>query len=126
MALLDTLGKRIKALRADSGMSQKELARRIRTAQSHLSEVEADSVPRVSGELLARIASALGTTTDYLLLLTADPRPQTSLREDELPPEVVALWRRIAALPPHVREQAIAYLEEQLQTFERLFVPERR
>ena len=107
-------------------MSQKELARRIRTAQSHLSEVEADSVPRVSGELLVRIASVLGTTTDYLLLLTADPRPQTSLREDELPPEVVALWRRIAALPPHVQEQAIAYLEEQLQTFERLFVTERR
>jgi len=107
-------------------MSQKELARRIRTAQSHLSEVEADSVPRVSGELLVRIASVLGTTTDYILLLTDNPRPQTSLREDELPPEVVALWRRIAALPPRVREQAIAYLEEQLQTFERLFVTERR
>ena len=126
MALLDTLGKRIKALRADSGMSQKELARCMHTAQSHLSEVEADSVPRVSGELLSRIASALGTTTDYLLLLTADPRPQISLREAELPPEVVALWRRIESLPPHVREQAIAYLEEQMQTFERLFVTERR
>jgi len=120
MALLDTLGKRIKALRADSGMSQKELARRVRTAQSHLSEVEADGVPRVSGELLVRIASALGTTTDYLLLLTDDPRPQTNLREG------VALWRRIEALPPHVQEQAIAYLEEQLQTFERLFVTERQ
>ena len=126
MTLLDTLGKRIKALRADSGMSQKELARRMHTAQSHLSEVEADSVPRVSGELLSRIASALGTTTDYLLLLTVDPRPQISLREAELPPEVVALWRRIESLPPHVREQAIAYLEEQMQTFERLFVTERR
>lgn len=124
MALLDTLGKRIKALRADRGMSQKDLAALISTAQSHLSEIEADGVPRVSGELLARIAAGLSTTTDYLLLLTDDP-VAAGEGEAEVDPEVAALGRRVRALPPRLQDQALAYLREQLETFERLFASQR-
>jgi transcriptional regulator with XRE-family HTH domain len=121
MGLLDTLGKRIKALRADRGVSQKDLARRIDTAQSHLSEIEADGVPRVSGDLLARIASGLNTTTDYLLLLTDDPQPGRTVVEQTIDPQLMVLWQRVLALPTHLREPAATYLQQQLATFEKLF-----
>ena len=121
MGLLDTLGKRIKALRADRGVSQKDLARLIDTAQSHLSEIEADGVPRVSGDLLARIASALNTTTDYLLLLTDDPQRERTVVGESIDPQLMDLWQRVLALPVHLREPAVAYLQQQLATFEKLF-----
>lgn len=122
MGLLDSLGKRIKALRADRGVSQKDLARLVDTAQSHLSEIEADGVPRVSGDLLARIASALNTTTDYLLLLTDDPQPERTVVVGEtIDPPLMVLWQRVLALPVHLREPAAAYLQQQLATFEKLF-----
>lgn len=121
MGLLGTLGKRIKALRADRGVSQKDLARMIATAQSHLSEIEADGVPRVSGDLLARIASALNTTTDYLLLLTDDPQPERAASEESIDPQLMVLWQRVLTLPAHLREPAAAFLQQQLATFEKLF-----
>jgi len=125
MALLDSLGKRIKALRADRGMSQKDLAKMISTAQSHLSEIESDHVPRVSGYLVGRIALSLGTTSDYLLLLTDDPMPLSALREEEVDPQIVSLSRKIRTLPSHLQEQGIAFLGDQLDTFLRLFPSER-
>ena len=125
MALLDSLGKRMKALRADRGMSQKDLAKMISTAQSHLSEIESDNVPRVSGHLVGRIALALATTSDYLLLLTDDPMPLSAIREEEVDPQVVALSRKISTLPTHLQEQGMSFLSDQLDTFLRLFASER-
>jgi transcriptional regulator with XRE-family HTH domain len=125
MALLDSLGKRIKALRADRGMSQKDLAKLISTAQSHLSEIESDNVPRVSGYLVGRIAVSLSTTSDYLLLLTDDPMPLSAIRGEEVDPQIVALSRKVRSLPSHLREQGIGFLGDQLDTFVRLFASER-
>lgn len=119
-------GKRLKALRADVGMSQKELARHLGTPPSHLSDIEADKVPRVSGEMLAKIAEILGTTTDYLLGLTPDPIKPPEMVEEELPLDVRLLYQQIERLPPGIRDQAVEYLIEEIERMERLMAAGRR
>jgi len=126
MALLDSLGKRLKALRADLGLSQKEVAHRSHTSQAYLSRIEGDHVRNVRGPVLARIAEVLGTTTDYLLGLSTDPLPPPEMVEDDLPADVKILYQRIERLPPAVRDQAVEYLIEEVERMERLLQVGRR
>lgn len=77
--LFGTTGKRIKVLRSDLDMSQADLARSASMygqpiSQSTLSRYEADETAPPS-DVLALIARALGTTADYLVLLSDDPLP---------------------------------------------------
>ena len=86
----DTTGKRIRILREDRELNQTELARRMAELGvgvaffldrflvlkhvPYLSQIEGDSkTPRLP--VLAAIARALETTTDYLLLLSDEPSP---------------------------------------------------
>lgn len=75
----DTMGKRMRILREDKGLNQTELAQRMAALgvgvdPSYLSQIESDAkLPRLP--VFAGIARALGTTTDYLLLLADDPTP---------------------------------------------------
>lgn len=72
MELLDTTGKRVERLRKDNGMSQAELAARVGVRQNYVSAIER-GVASPSAEVMAQIARALGTSTDFLLLLTNVP-----------------------------------------------------
>jgi len=121
MALLDTLGKRLKALRADLGMSQKELAHLADTSQAYLSRIENDGVPGVRGQILARIADALGTTTDYVLGLSDDPLPPADFPVDDLPADLRLLHKRIESLPLALRGQVIEYLVQEVEKAERTY-----
>ena len=59
-------GKRIAALLKSSGMTQRELADRVGATESAVSKyISGDREPRA--EVLANIATALGTTVEYLL-----------------------------------------------------------
>ena len=74
------MGKRIKRLRQDYDWNQAELAARltgegVEVGVSHISRIE-KSERNPSTEMLTSLARVLGTTTDYLLLLTDDPLPQ--------------------------------------------------
>lgn len=77
MDLLNTTGKRIRALRNDYHLTQEELTRQLNKAgvdagRSYISILENSSkVP--SGEVIQALARVLKTTSDYLLLLTDDP-----------------------------------------------------
>lgn len=70
--LLDTTGKRVERLRKDSGMNQAALAGLVGVRQNYISAIERD-VASPSAEVVAKIAQALGTSTDFLLLLTDIP-----------------------------------------------------
>lgn len=60
------LGKRIQKLLRERGMNQKELAERIGTTEATMSRyVNGERDPK--SEVLANIATALRTTSDYLL-----------------------------------------------------------
>ena len=60
-----TLGERIKELSSQVGLSQKQLAEKAGVTEAAMSHyIRGDRSPR--GAVLSRIASALGTTSDYL------------------------------------------------------------
>jgi len=66
----ETFGNRISALIKEKKISQKELAIKAGVTESAMSHyVRGDRVPRAS--VLARIATSLGTTSDYLMNGTA-------------------------------------------------------
>ncbi len=75
--LLNTTGKRVRALRQHHGWTQQELSSRLTTldakiTNSQISHIEASN-KNPSIAVLAALARALGTTTDYLLLCSDDP-----------------------------------------------------
>ena len=76
--VLSTTGSRIRALRErpELDMSQDELARRLEVSNAFLSEIERDKKKPPLG-MVIRLAKILGTTTDYLLLLTDIPDAPT-------------------------------------------------
>ena len=60
------LGSRLQEIREDQGLTQTELAVRVRTSQSTISQIEAgDRNP--SYRMLVKLASALGVTVGYVL-----------------------------------------------------------
>src|SRR5205085_11572325 len=69
--MADSIGKRIRAARRRSGISQAELARRIQISAQWMWTIEQGQVePRASH--VAAIARVLGCSGDYLLGLTDD------------------------------------------------------
>jgi transcriptional regulator with XRE-family HTH domain len=64
---------RITSLREYKGLSQAEFAKLAQIEQSYVSKLERGRAPNVAGIVLARIASVLETSVDYLLNLTNDP-----------------------------------------------------
>lgn len=82
---MNTIGQRIKALREDSDLSQKELAANVNITEATLSRYENDlREPKVS--IIIRLAKELNTTTDFLLGLSENPydKNQTALGLGEI------------------------------------------
>lgn len=79
------LGQRIGELRTACGWSQVELAKRLRVAKQTVSNWENENI-QPSIEMLVRLSSIFGVTTDYLLGLEKTPRLST----EGLPEAVVA------------------------------------
>jgi transcriptional regulator with XRE-family HTH domain len=62
-----SLGARISRLRERRGWTQKQLAEKARISVTFLSEVENDKPKSVGGEVLLRLAAALGASLDFLM-----------------------------------------------------------
>lgn len=79
---MDTLGKRIAALRKEKGMTQEELAEKLGVSPQAISKWEnGQSCPDIS--LLPRLAVIFGVTTDLLLTGEQETTPPVQM----LPPE---------------------------------------
>lgn len=72
----------IAALRQEAGLSQKELARRLRTSQQQISRLESPSYEGHSLSMLRRVAEALGATLHVAFEHTA---PAGTLSEPKVP-----------------------------------------
>ena len=68
------IGNRIRVLRAKLNLSQTELGNKIEVDCSVISRWEANKT-RVTRKYIAKLAEALGTSTDYILGKTDDDRP---------------------------------------------------
>lgn len=82
LSLFNSTGKRVRALRTDKDLNQTQLAaelqkRGIEVGRSFVSQVEG-GFKQPPLDMLVALAKILGTTTDYLLLLTDDPMPARS------------------------------------------------
>lgn len=79
---MDTLGKRIAALRKEKGMTQEELAEKLGVSPQAVSKWEnGQSCPDIS--LLPRLSAIFGVTTDLLLTGEQETTPPVQM----LPPE---------------------------------------
>jgi transcriptional regulator with XRE-family HTH domain len=86
-------GKRLRELREEYGFSRRELAERLNIAESQVVRYELEKND-ASSDVLARIATLFGVSTDYLVGLS-DKRNPTS--DNDLTPEEIAAilaWRR--------------------------------
>lgn len=96
------------------------MADRAQVDRAYLSMIENNKRPAFGSDILQRVAAILGTSSDYLLLLTDDPLPPPEMAEDDLPPDVRFLYERIEHLPLAVRDEAVQYLVEEIERMERL------
>ena len=78
------LGKRVRDLRRDLGLSLSELARRARISKAHLSQIENGQIRRPSAEMLHAIGIVLNTSVAGLLGTTVAHEPQTVSVSDSL------------------------------------------
>lgn len=87
--------QRIAERRHKLGLSQEELASQIGTSQRQISKYETGKNDP-TGDVLAALARALDTTTDWLLGLTDNPerllRGEDDLSEDER--ELIEIYRK--------------------------------
>ena len=97
-----SLGPRLAKLREDAGLTQSALARKVRTSQSAISQIEAGERNPSYG-MIQQLAEALGVTPAYLV--GADV--------ETLTPEEEYHFRQYRSLPEEARrelEQFAAYL----------------
>lgn len=70
------VGERIRELRLRERLTQTALGTQTGIAPSHISMMEAGQRGNVESWVVALLASALGTTMEYLVGLTDDPSPR--------------------------------------------------
>jgi len=110
--LLDTTGRRIRALCAKRGIDQAGLAAKLGVSRPFISQLTND-VKNPSVENLVTLADALETTTDYLMLRTSIPDvPDWSAPEpvNYFSPEADIAAQIIDAMEPTDRLRALAVL----------------
>lgn len=75
--------------RRDLGVNQGELARRINVNRSYISLIERDRVSNVTVDVLVKMATVLGVSTNYLLGLTDIPLDDDGAPVDMTPDRIV-------------------------------------
>lgn len=73
---------KLAALRKESGLSQRELARRVGTTQQQISRLESPSYEGHSLSMLRRVAEVLGATV-HIELLRAKQQSSTVIAENQ-------------------------------------------
>lgn len=91
------LEDKIELLRKNKSWTQGQLALYAEIDRSYVTKLEAGEAPNVSGVILARIARALETSTDYLLGLTDNPARVPSVSHPSLKDprvqDILAVWQ---------------------------------
>lgn len=123
--LLNTPGKRLRAVRVNSGLSQKEIAAKLGVTQSYLSRIERGGNPINS--VVVQLAEILGVTTDYLLMRTDELQGQSaegsSMAEDSREETNMRLLRlAISDVPDTERGDLLRYLIRQVAVYRDTFV----
>lgn len=82
---MDTIGKRIHALRTARGWSQTEAAARLGIKQASLSQLETGVSKSLAGETLAKMCKEYHSTAEYIVFgLDGDGDPELPMLQAEL------------------------------------------
>lgn len=100
----ETIGKRVSRIRKTLGLTQEEIAEKIGITQSLYSAYERGRL-KLSAEMAAQIAHALGVTSDEILGLSG-PKDKISL---DL--RLLKRLKKIEALPVHKRRALISSID---------------
>lgn len=88
--LLNTTGKRVERLRKDKHWTQKQLSAAADVRQSYISGIENDTASP-SAEIMARVAKALGTSLDFLMMISDNPVVKEDSEPEFFSPEASLL-----------------------------------
>lgn len=79
------IGSRLRSLRTDLGLTQAQVASEVAVTHQHISRIE-DDLAAPSLDLLARLSSVLGASTDYILTGERGPTADVvgAIRGDEM------------------------------------------
>lgn len=86
----ETIGQRLARLRKEKGLTQVELAERLKINQSMMSDYERDVI-RLHGELIVQLTGILGVSADELLGLKADAKKNGTVKNRRLQRQVQAV-----------------------------------
>lgn len=86
----ETIGQRLARLRKEKGLTQVELAERLRINQSMMLDYERDVI-RLHGELIVQLTGILGVSADELLGLKADAKKNGTVKNRRLQRQVQAV-----------------------------------
>jgi len=88
---VESIGQRVARLRASRQVSQYQLATEVGCAQPTIANIERGRTTQIKGCVLQALASALGTTPDYIL----NGGAQGDTDEPSLQAELVSIWRKL-------------------------------
>lgn len=100
------IGKRIRKIRKENGITQTELASQINVSTNHLGNIETGH-KNPSAEMLINIAAALGVTVDSLLIEIDFPRKESDILDvfkDCDQKEIAVLKELIKSMKPILRK----------------------
>jgi transcriptional regulator with XRE-family HTH domain len=83
------LGERVHLLRRRLGWTQRELGELAKINPNNVARIERSDIKDPGGKLVARLAQALGTSTDYLLGLTEE----SGVESETMPTELASAGR---------------------------------
>ena len=121
MDKISEVGRRLKRLREIKGWETNRLAREAGLSQSYIYKLEHDDRPNVAGVVLSQLATALDTTTDYLIGRTADPNPPPPPgyeMEVAQSMRLLHLARRLGRLPAQRQQQFMDLAEGLVELLE--------
>ncbi|MHC2452861.1 transcriptional regulator with XRE-family HTH domain [Bacillus altitudinis] len=102
------LSKRLKSVRKNRGLTQEELAKRVKTTKGTISNYEnGHSTP--SNEMLKDLADALNTTTDYLLGRTENISSE-QVEYDFNDPDLQIAFKAASDFSEEARRQTIDFI----------------
>ena len=111
ITLTERIGERIRGVRQQKGISQSDLADKVKMSQASISQIERGCRKQVKEAVLGRIAEALDTPMDYFIV-SDDEATQLP---NQLPTSLCDILERIASLPEPQQEEissAIQWLIE--------------
>ncbi|WP_340067303.1 helix-turn-helix transcriptional regulator [Ascidiimonas aurantiaca] len=108
-----SFGERLKKARQDKGLSQSELGKMVDVHYTQIGRYESKGV-KPSGEVLSKIASTLGVTSDYLMSGSSQEQAEATLNDREL----LNLFQRVEQLPQDKKDIVKELLESFLLKYD--------